>query len=556
MKWTIKRKLLLLFVLVSIMMIGGTGVAYVAQVIGQSTQQDIVRTTTMLRDLEHLNSYVRAVSADQRAYLVSGDPAAVASIPALRKDANTVIERVSATVAVHPDQSAYFQRWRDLLVLRRNYTNKLLAARRDQGFEAAKVIFATGEDDRLFSGMEREVAGLSAILAAQLDTQEASEKKLQHDFAYAELFGVLSALVMLGIIAIAITRSISSNISISVKMVEAMAQRDLAIADGVPTSDDEVAIGILAINSMKRSIAEALAEVVRSSADVARSGNEIESTASRMAGTTREEQKSVELFASSLTEMNASVKEVAEHAEQASAAAIEAVSSANSGRDVVRQTSETMNQIRESVTTASIDIATLGEVTQSIGEAVRIIQEIAGQTNLLALNAAIEAARAGEQGKGFAVVAQEVRLLAERTSKFTKEITEKIGSMQQGADRAVVSMRQGDAVVGEGVRKFAELSEALDTIMQRIETAQQGISMIATATTEQSAATAGLTENIHSISSDVAAIKERVDHTVTACAELAKLATGMQNLVNTFRLPPSLIGTDKPTVLAFPRRIA
>jgi methyl-accepting chemotaxis protein len=275
-----------------------------------------------------------------------------------------------------------------------------------------------------------------------------------------------------------------------------------------------------------------------------------------MAGTTREEQKSVELFASSLTEMNASVKEVAEHAEQASAAAIEAVSSANSGRDVVRQTSETMNQIRESVTTASIDIATLGEVTQSIGEAVRIIQEIAGQTNLLALNAAIEAARAGEQGKGFAVVAQEVRLLAERTSKFTKEITEKIGSMQQGADRAVVSMRQGDAVVGEGVRKFAELSEALDTIMQRIETAQQGISMIATATTEQSAATAGLTENIHSISSDVAAIKERVDHTVTACAELAKLATGMQNLVNTFRLPPSLIGTDKPTVLAFPRRIA
>ncbi len=101
------------------------------------------------------------------------------------------------------------------------------------------------------------------------------------------------------------------------------------------------------------------------------------------------------------------------------------------------QTIEGMNRIAQVVQESAKTIQELAKSSDQIGEIIGVIDDIADQTNLLALNAAIEAARAGEQGRGFAVVADEVRKLAERTTKATKEITDMIKGIQNDTKGAV-----------------------------------------------------------------------------------------------------------------------
>jgi methyl-accepting chemotaxis protein len=463
--------------------------------------------------------------------------AASANLEELRADGRATAGRVVAAIAGNEEQKALFAQYLVYVQQRIVFVNKLNAARKDQGFEGAKALFSTGEDDRLKGLILGQFSAMKTAADAELSAEIAANERLQREIAWTELLAALLALALLTGIALTLSHSINQNVRVSVEMVGAMAKKDLSGADGEAAGSDELADAIKAINRMKHSMAAALGEVSQSSSQVAAAGAEIEATARQMADNTHSEQKNVEHFASSLAEMNTTVRDVAEHAERASIAANDAVSSASEGRQVAEQTREAMSRIRASVRTASGDITTLGAETQSIGEVVRIIQEIAGQTNLLALNAAIEAARAGEQGKGFAVVAQEVRVLAERTAKFTKEIAEKILSVQQGAERAVQSMQQGEAVVDEGVSQFNQVNTALETITERIKAAQEGISMIASATTQQSAATEGLTENIHGISGEVNQATTQVDQTAQACAELARLAAGLQQVVDGFRLP-------------------
>jgi methyl-accepting chemotaxis protein len=537
MRWTIKRKLFLGFGLAAILIVALAAIGKWAQVRQRATQEAMARTSGLVFDLEHLVAYIHEVTSEQRSYLISGNEADVAAIATQRADANVTAARIIATFNGDTEQTARMGRYQAAITARRGFVNKLIAARKEQGFEAAKALFDTGEDNRLLAAILVEFNGIKSTAVAQLAAEQAANEELQRTIAWIESIAVLLALVLLIGIALTLTHSIQLNVKTSVYLVGAMAEKDLSQPDGVASGNDELSTAIQAINRMKQAMAHALSEVSDSSAQVAGAGAEIESVSREISDASNEERRHVEQFASSLAEMNAAVKEVAEHAEQASLAANDAVSSASQGQQVVEQTELAMNRITETVQKASTDISALGADTQSTGQVVRIIEDIAGQTNLLALNAAIEAARAGEQGKGFAVVAQEVRVLAERTAKFTKEIADKVEAVQKGADRAVESMQQGENVVQDGVSQFRQVSVALSQIRQRIEASQEGISMIATASTQQSAATAGLTQNMHEISSEVSHITERVDQTAIACAELSRLASGLQRVVDSFQLP-------------------
>ncbi len=150
--------------------------------------------------------------------------------------------------------------------------------------------------------------------------------------------------------------------------------------------------------------------------------------------------KNLENFGSSLGVSQQTLATLAGELKEEKSEAVNAASASAASRDVMHKISTDLNLLAQESRATMTIVDGLNTSTDQIGSILSLIKEIADQTNLLALNAAIEAARAGEAGRGFAVVADEVRKLAERTSKATSDISNLVNSIQRDTSNAHSSM--------------------------------------------------------------------------------------------------------------------
>jgi len=241
-------------------------------------------------------------------------------------------------------------------------------------------------------------------------------------------------------------------------------------------------------------------------------------------------------IATASEEMAATSGDIARNCLYAAENAQKATEQTHTGAQLVQNSARLMDGIALRVNESSHTVEGLGQRSDQIGAIVNTIQDIADQTNLLALNAAIEAARAGEQGRGFAVVADEVRALAERTTKATKEISTMIKNIQSETQAAVSSMVEGVGQVKKGTEETARSGQALEDILNKINELAMQVSQIATAAEEQTATTSEITQNIQMISDVVVRSVDSARSTTTATAKLSEQVDQLHQLVGHFKL--------------------
>ena len=276
-------------------------------------------------------------------------------------------------------------------------------------------------------------------------------------------------------------------------------------------------------------VSEASSAVASASTEISSSTEEMAAGAQEQSSQASEVATAVEEMTKTLGETNGNIRKVADGAKSAK-------DSANAGGTVVDDTIKGMKRISDVVNQSASQVKVLGASSEKIGEIVGVINDIADQTNLLALNAAIEAARAGEQGRGFAVVADEVRKLAERTSKATKEIASMIKQIQADTNQAVISMDKGTEEVGKGITLAEQAGQMLLGIVGNAESVADMVSQIAAASEQQASASEQISKNVEAISTVTQESASGVQQIAKTAEDLNRLTENLQQLLEKFNL--------------------
>lgn len=362
------------------------------------------------------------------------------------------------------------------------------------------------------------------------------------------IFSVLSA-VLLVLLALAILYNSRRHEKFSVELnkrnqdaIRRLLDEMGDLADGdltVETTVSEDITGAIA-DSINFSI-EAMRGLVETINDasvrVTSSAQETRSTAMHLADATEHQKVQISTASQTVRDISQAISDMAGDAGKSIEVAQTSVEIANRGGEVVRQTIEGMDDLRDQIQETAKRMKRLGESSQEIGNIVELIEDIADQTNILALNASMQAAMAGEAGRGFAVVADEVQRLAERSSNATKQIEALVKTIQTDTQEVISSMESSTSEVVSGAKLAEDAGEALKEIVGVSGDIANIIQNFAETAEKQSQEVGAINDTMNVIQEITNQTSEGTNHTAESVGTLVDMADQLRETVAGFKLP-------------------
>jgi methyl-accepting chemotaxis protein len=506
-------------------------VGVVALVVGAVAATELGRAGTDIAALAHAQETViaplqaiRAGQNDQRELVLRAALADGAAEAALAGQITSDDSRINADVAAVDGQmrtiageawSAVKTQWAAYTKLRDSSLLPLAAANQDARFRSVYESQAVPIANALNTAMD---AAVSSGVAFFKSTAAASQHK--NNTAIVQLWVVLAIGLALALgLSLYIARAIRGPLARVKRALEAMADRDLTVAAEVHSSD-EVGQMAQALRTARENFRSVISNVVNSAQAVASSSEELsastvqvsaaaEETAAQagvVAAASEQVSYNVQTVAAGSEEMDASIREIAQNASEAARVASSAMARAEA-------TSTTVGQ--------------LGVSSQQIGNVVKAITSIAAQTNLLALNATIEAARAGEAGKGFAVVANEVKDLAQETTRATEDIVARVEAIQSDSGRVVEAISEITTIV-------ASINDYQTSIASAVEQQTATTSEMSRNVNDAASGTGEIASNISGVATAAASTTEAVAQSRAAIDDLARMSADLHQQVASF----------------------
>lgn len=420
-------------------------------------------------------------------------------------------------------------------------THQSLLPKYQQGkeaFVAAGLSAQAGE--AALKDIDREASQQLEQLSSALDQHQKQQiQQLSKDssskFTEATLvfFGV--ALGMMIGLATLLSQLVMQPIKHAIHQIGALAAGNFNIQLDVHREDE---IGQLnrSLEKMKEELGGMIASI-RTTADALMQVNQqLHGSANDINRDTAQTENFAGQIASAITEMTATVNEVARNAAHAAEATTSADKGAREGLNIMTSAISAITRVADEVAQTSMQMSKLKDDSTSVGAVLDVIKGIAEQTNLLALNAAIEAARAGEQGRGFAVVADEVRALAKRTQESTEEIQQIIKTLQDGAAAATQAMSQSTYKTRDAVQLAEKAGGTINEISNAIGLVRDMNNQIAAAAEEQSVAAEEINRNVNNMSELAENAHGNARKTGSVAKSLEQTSRDLHTLVGGFRI--------------------